>query len=89
MKEFTDKEKEFDDAANVIESSMNMWAQEFDKWHDKTESTMKYGGTEDDIDRCHEQLNFCLKRMTLEQEEAKKLENDINSHIIKRISEKE
>jgi len=83
-----DKEKEFEDAANVIEASMELWSQEFDKWHNKVNKCIS-SHDEDDIDHCQEQMHACLKRMSLEQEEAKKLENKISNHIFRKFSEEE
>ena len=87
-KNASDKEKEFTDAANLIEASMSLWSEEFDKWHDLVDKSMA-SPNEGDIDYYQEQMHFCLKRMAFEQEEAKKLELKISDHIFRKISEEE
>ena len=83
--------KEFTDAADVIQASMDMWAEEFDRWADHVEELeqcpsviCRHPAHVDDMHNAAKNMNYALKRMRREQAEAAELNNKINNHIIEK-----
>ena len=83
MKEEDSKLEEFTGAADLIQASMDMWGEEFDKWADTVEALEKEPSSEeDDIFYADEKMHYALDRMRFEQIQAKELNAKINSHLV-------
>ena len=83
MKDEDSELKKFTDAAHVIESSMDMWGKEFDKWADIVEDLQEDPSiSEDDISYAARKMDHALNRMRFEQKEARDLNHQINAHMI-------
>ena len=93
MKEEDSKLKEFTEAADVIQASMDMWGEEFDKWADTVESLEEEPSSKehwiklsklptDDISYADKKMRYALGRMKFEQKQANELNAKINSHLV-------
>jgi len=74
-----DKEDSMLIKVNAIEKSIDFWNEQFDEWHMKLLNST----SEEEVEKCQENLNQCWKRMEMEKDTACSLEKEISEIISK------